>query len=293
MNAKQMTGWNRLICTALILAALLIQLFFSCLRFSSLSTTANAIDAALGAAQYYGSWMGLDIDTTGLRKVNRAMADGKISASEAYTVTHEVGAVAKELLSLGEDEDLSKLRTVCILYQVLYIGTLLSAAAAAGACAAGKRPRLTFPFAAMMLGNLIFFASLGKEVKLTVTPFLTLALSLAAACLAVGRNGTNTASRAQTVQKVQTAQTPPTPPTVLPEPEDDADADEDMTRILRPFRAAGADNGKHIAGKVVNQPEPGMPTRKDGLVLFCRACGCRNDPDAAYCEHCGKRIGRA
>ena len=101
---------QRLVCGLLVIVSLLLMMFGTCVRFGSWSSIADDIDSLISTVQFYGSWMGLNINTDGVRNVNRAMSDGKLGAKETFTIAWEAGKLIEQALKVDKDTDLIKLK---------------------------------------------------------------------------------------------------------------------------------------------------------------------------------------
>ena len=260
MMERQNFKWsNQLICCVLLLASLLPFVFGTCVRFNSWDSAADEIEEALSMAAAIGSWMGLDIDADGVKKANRAMSDGKVSGSEAFTVARETEKVVRELMTVEEDQSLSKLKDACVIYMVIYIGFLVSAAGLSVSVLTGKGKTLMCVLYAGFGGAIcLFFVVLSQDLEMTGIPPLVWILATIAAMFSISREKSDGEDEAKPIENLQ-----PSAP-----------------RERKALLAEVLENREGIRDRLWQSPTP-----------YCGGCGCRNDSDARFCAHCGKPLG--
>ena len=266
MDMKQ-----RLVSLVLLLASLMILMIGTCVRFSGWASVADEIEATLNMAAGFGSWVGLDIDTDGVRKVNRALSDGKVTGSEALTVTRQTAKVAREILTMDQDEDLVKLKNLCTLYSALSLFTLACAAVTMVTELAGKRTVFPLLYLAGVLAQFLAFISLGDGVEMTIIPFLALLVGMAAAGSSIPVN--KKAARA-------------------PE-EGAAPAAEVMGEIRDRLVIRAQSGGKAVlkqVDRIRDRLESETKDPSSSRVAFCKDCGARTPAGACFCGRCGAKI---
>lgn len=271
MKAK-MDMKQRLVSVVLILASLMILMFGTCVRFSGWATVADEIEATLNMAAGFGSWMGLNIDTDGVRKVNRALADGRVTGSEALTVTRQTAKVAGEILNIDQDEDMSKLKNLCSFFCLVSIATLICAAVSAAQALAGKRSAFPILYVVGTLAQFLFFMNLGEGVKMTAVPFLAMltAMIAASSALPVNRKAALAPERGS------------------------APAAEVMGEVRDRLIIKAKSGGKTVVEQV-NRIRDGLERETGASPLkqrsaFCRACGAGTPAGARFCGHCGTKL---
>ena len=291
---------QRILSAAVLLASVLTLLFGTCVTFRSWSAFSEEIEGTLSMAASFGGWMGLDIDAAGVRKASRALTDGKISGSEAYTVARETGKVTGELLKLGWDEDLSNVRSMCNLYEMLSLCTFGCAVAGLANYLAGGRKQIApYLYAVLVLMQVIIFGMLGDGVKYGAAPFLSLAFACLtpAMPLLTERNRTAGAAHDNQVDAASTA--------ARAKPAVDSDAgirtrleqgvkSRTKTAAERVNRASESLKGWAVARKASGSTSlktaAKSPCPSDAgaeAPILCRHCGHRLSEEARFCGWCG------
>ena len=297
MEMRKLSTMQRLVCGLLVIVSLLLLMFGTCVRFGSWSSIADDIDSLISTVQFYGSWMGLNINTDGVRNVNRAMSDGKLGAKETFTIAWEAGKLIEQALKVDKDTDLIKLKNYCLLYDAIYIATLVLAAAAAIGYFAGKPRSFPILYSVMVFVLFLFFLCLKNEASVTAIPLLAFFVAIMAPSFRLMTNR----------RPVRPGKNPTGNLHAETDVDFDFDADGDIGDGKAKEPAAGVGTMEGIRDRLITSTKDGSKAVKEQLVNvkdqlgqklsrksaqagYCAACGCRSDSDARYCEHCGNPI---
>ena len=274
-----MKGMQRIICSVLVLVSLLIFTAGTCVKFDrSWTPLVDDIDTLFSTAAYYGSWVGIQIDADAAKQVNHCLADGKLTGHEFFVVTRKSAKLIGDIMeATGEDADMQKLQRQCRLYIVLYLCTVFSSLAAAGLCFIGKGKALPWIYVALLAAGTLLFGSLGDGMKLTFSPVLALLVSAAAPCCALyfdkkAANAPSDTLRENFDQFKKTATE-----------KGRSYVSQDSINKMREGAAESAQAAKERVAEWMS---------RRARSCYCERCGCRNDDDARWCQHCGAQLGK-
>ena len=265
---------NRII--AVILAVIcLIMLFFGWISVGgetrkNWAVVSQRFDYYASQIEAFAKWYGIDININRVKRVVRALGNGRLSPGEIFTVSGDTRAVIKELDKAGYfySSDLSKVTGALTGYRILFVVTLIAVLFAIYTRLTGKMKALDFLMFLFVALLFIFIAIACGEIKKKGLNVGITAFSIIALICALPR---------ALLDK-------------LPFMKDKAGAILEKVGIKHRENVQCSVCGADLDSRDKFCPRCGAAVENRTETVVCRRCGSRIPSDSAFCVYCGRKF---